>query len=358
MQEELRQSLKSKSEIVEENNRLKKELDKTISMMEETAHKYSMEQSNSQMTLMKQKTESERVEQDLKNKISAFQSEKKNLEELIAELRDKNSVLEKEYLDKLRLSKEDGWSKLAQAEAEKGNLEKTVVSLKHTNSELQSKSDAMLHENEKEISRIKKELQEFHMTVESLQDTNKSLLLEKDHYSSNLEELKREIHTAEIKNQDYFQTCQQLKTQLQAASEKISVQEASVNSLELQIVELNQQSAKEMEAYDHTLERQNMKYNQDKQNLNQQIEVITRDRLQCVERIEMLESVMERQQTLFESKINMLKDRVKACKTETSSVKSLLEQENVKTEQRREDIRKKQAGLLQFLSSVRPATVA
>jgi hypothetical protein len=37
-----------------------------------------------------------------------------------------------------------------------------------------------------------------------------------------------------------------------------------------------------------------MKHNQDTQKLNQQIEIISRDRLQCVERIEMLENVMER----------------------------------------------------------------
>jgi hypothetical protein len=82
--------------------------------------------------------------------------------------------------------------------------------------------------------------------------------------------------------------------------------------------------------------------------LEQEIELAQRDRLQLMERIESLETVLERvinilpnqqqQQQLFESKIQLLKDRVKNYKLETAQVKTLLEAEHNRTEQRKEDV--------------------
>jgi len=60
-----------------------------------------------------------------------------------------------------------------------------------------------------------------------------------------------------------------------------------------------------------------MKFMQEKQKLQQQIEVVDRDRILLMERIETLENVMERQQQLFESKITALKQRVKTYKNES-----------------------------------------
>ncbi len=82
--------------------------------------------------------------------------------------------------------------------------------------------------------------------------------------------------------------------------------------------------------------------------MEQEIELAQRDRLQLMERIESLETVLERvinilpnqqqQQQLFESKIQLLKDRVKNYKLETAQVKTLLEAEHNRTEQRKEDV--------------------
>ena len=122
LEEELRQTLSKKIEIQEENNRLKKELDKTIGMMEEMAHKLNIEISNSQIIVLKQKADYERQLEDLNHKISSLRSEKSSNQVIIQELKDKNSLQEREYLDKLRMAQEEQWSKISSLEIEKSSV--------------------------------------------------------------------------------------------------------------------------------------------------------------------------------------------------------------------------------------------
>jgi hypothetical protein len=106
----------------EENNRLKKELDKTIGMMQEMSHKLNVEISNSQMQVLKQKSDYERQIDDLNHKIDALQSEKKANEDIIHELKEKNSAQEREFLEKLRITSEEQWTKMSSLEADKSNV--------------------------------------------------------------------------------------------------------------------------------------------------------------------------------------------------------------------------------------------
>ena len=86
------------------------------------SHKLNVEISNSQMQVLKQKSDYERQIDDLNHKINALQSEKRANEILLQELRDKNSMQEREYLEKLRMSREEQWTKMSSLEAEKSNV--------------------------------------------------------------------------------------------------------------------------------------------------------------------------------------------------------------------------------------------
>jgi len=100
-----------KGSLTEENNRLKKELDKTVNMMEEAAHRFSMDLSTAQMSLLKFKTHTHIRIEELTGKVIMLQSEIKTGEGIIQDLQEKLSVQERDYLDKLRISKEEDWSK-------------------------------------------------------------------------------------------------------------------------------------------------------------------------------------------------------------------------------------------------------
>ena len=55
-----------------------------------------------------------------------------------------------------------------------------------------------------------------------------------------------------------------------------------------------EQAARETEAYNHTLERHNVKSNHEKQALLQKMELITRDFTLLMERTELTENILER----------------------------------------------------------------
>lgn len=252
----MRLTERRKGEIVEENNRLKKELDKNTSMLEENVHKFNMEQSNSQMGLLKEKNRAQHHEEESKNKLSQLQSEIKAGNELIQDLREKNSAQERDYLDKLRLSKEEEWSKLSQSEAEKSNIDKQYIALKQKTSDLEIRDEAILKEQEKECVRIKKELQTTLAIVDSLQDCNRGLVLDREHSSLALEQARTRVDELTSTLSENVCITEGLKTKIVHVSEKNTVAEAAVKTLEAQVDHLNEQGSREVEAYEHTLERQ------------------------------------------------------------------------------------------------------
>lgn len=352
LEEESRLNLNKKAETQEENNRLRKELDKTIGMMEDMAHKLNVEISNSQMTILKQKSDYERQIEILNSKINSLSTEIKAEGALIQELRDKNSVQEREFLDRLRISKEEQWSKISLLETEKSNLEKQLVSIKQRSSEFETKSDAALQEQVKESTRIKTQLQNAMLVVEDLQEKNKTLAVDNDHSLTLLGQKKEQYEQAESALKDLHSLQEKSKHTILTLQEKISAYETSIEALENQKEHLAEQASRENEAYQHTLERQNAKSNQEKQNLIQKMELMTRDFKQLMERMELTENVLEREQNLYESKIAAVKEKMKQYKSESEQAKSLLESEKSKLDTKREEGQKRQQLFLQYLNQI------
>jgi hypothetical protein len=87
------------------------------------------------------------------------------------------------------------------------------------------------------------------------------------------------------------------------------------------IDQLMNQLEKEHVAYEHTIERQKVKFSQENQTLLQKVDVLKRDKFEAMKQAEELENVLERQRSLFETKILSLKGRVKNYKTESLELK-------------------------------------
>lgn len=114
--------------------------------------------------------------------------------------------------------------------------------------------------------------------------------------------------------------------------------ESAKTASQQQVEHLNEQLARETEAYEHTLERQQLKHTQEKQKFNLQLEALHRERLQYLEKIELTENVLEKQQQLFETKITVLKEKVKICKADNIQVKKMLEHEHSREQQRKQEV--------------------
>ena len=80
--------------------------------------------------------------------------------------------------------------------------------------------------------------------------------------------------------------------------EKISSLEIQIQKLENQKEELVEQASRENEAFHHSLERQNVKFSQEKQSLILKMELMTRDFSSLIERTEMAENALEKVKSL------------------------------------------------------------
>ena len=229
LEDESRSMERRMGELVEENSRLKKELDKNCSLLEETTHSYNTDLSSNQMNLLKQKNEFQHELEEYKDKIASLMSELKTNQELIQSLRDKISLQEKEYSDKLRLSSEDHWAKVSLLEAEKANTEKELVGLKQKSGDFELQNDAIIGEQDRELKRVKQELQRALSAIESLKDTNHELITDKAHNLIALEQSRVRAEELGISLQDSSNQIDALKSKIRVLKEENSVLEDKFN---------------------------------------------------------------------------------------------------------------------------------
>ena len=77
---------------------------------------------------------------------------------------------------------------------------------------------------------------------------------------------------------------------------------------------------------------------QEKQRYAQDIESLQKERLQWLQKLEMTENVVEKQQQMYESKIQILREKVKVYKLETSDSRQALETLHRKEQERQEQV--------------------
>ncbi|KAJ3275098.1 Centrosomal protein of 83 kDa [Terramyces sp. JEL0728] len=325
MEEEMRLLLRKQDDTKEDCNRLRKELDKNLNLVEENAHRYNMETSDLKMQLIKEKTDNQNAIEDYRVKITSLKSEIIANNELIAELRDKISTIEKDSLEKIALVREDDWSKISLLETEKNELDKQLNTLKQRSVDIENRNDLIRKELDNECSRIKKQVVDLNSTTEVLESTNRSLLMDKEQANINIEQLRKRIDEKAVLLNNHASKLESLTRQISSTNEKLDSIEAEKKALQEQFDNIQDQLQREGEAYEHTIERQKLFYSKDKQALIQQIESATREKLSLLEKLETMENVLDKQQQLFESKINQLKDKLRIFKTESNDLKKLIE---------------------------------
>lgn len=214
MEEEMRLLLRKQDDTKEDCNRLRKELDKNLNIIEENAHRYNMETSELKMQLIKEKTDHQNIVQEYKLKMTSLNSEIAANNELIAELRDKISNIEKESLEKIALVREEDWSKISLLESEKNELEKQLNSLKQRSVEMENRNDLIRKELDNECSRIKKQVVDLNATIEVLESTNRSLLMDKEQANINIEQLRKRIDEKSVQLNNHATKIDSLSRQL------------------------------------------------------------------------------------------------------------------------------------------------
>lgn len=147
---------------------------------------------------MKEKTEAANKVQDLKNKINQLQNEIKGNDQLYQEQKDKIAALERDYLDKLRLAREEEWEKLAVVESEKAELQAQLSNIKHRSAEKDNRNESTQKEFFVELDRIKKESQELRQQIDNLQTENKSLVSDKEHQTMAIDQVRTKAEEAAV----------------------------------------------------------------------------------------------------------------------------------------------------------------
>jgi chromosome segregation ATPase len=142
LEDEMRVIQRQKEDLVQELNRLRKELDKVVNRLEENAHQYTVSISDLKINYLKDKNEASIQIEELNNKINHLQVD----QDTITEQKEKISSQERDYLDKIRLAREEEWSKISILEQEKHELEKQISVWKHTHSESESKNEGLQKE--------------------------------------------------------------------------------------------------------------------------------------------------------------------------------------------------------------------
>jgi chromosome segregation ATPase len=249
---------------------------------------------DTKLELMRERTDKENINEELKTRIVKFKNEIRSFKEINLDLKNKASNLEKEYLDKLRLSREEDWSKISQIESEKSELEKSIMNTKTKLTEVESSKELLYKEYSTEVDRLKKENQDNRFKMENLETENRTLQTDKEHQSIAFEKSRIRADEAIMNYSESNSKLDNLKRQIQDLNEKITHLETQNKSYQDQIEHANEQLSREIEAYEHTIERQILKNTQEKQAIIQEMELMARERLQFIERIDRTEDVLEK----------------------------------------------------------------
>jgi chromosome segregation ATPase len=335
-EEEFRLTTRRKDELVEENHKLSKELDKVTTKLEERTHQFTMDLSDAKLVLMKEKKEHENQLEQWSSKVSQLQSENKGLQEIIAEQKEKISSLERDYLDKLRLAREEEWSKISLSETERHEVEKQLSQLKQRYADQEVTYEKLQSDYFTEVDRLKKEIHEHKLTIEQLQSDCKELTAAKEHQTLLAEKSRQKQEEAHVQMIDATNSIDTLQRQVNQLNDTISRLQVQNKELEQSASDASEQLSKELEAYEHTLERHLLKFQQEKQRYIQEMEYKQREVLKVVEKIKMTEDVLEKQQQMYETRIQVLKEKVKIYKQESADSKHALEAFHLKEQQRQE----------------------
>eukprot|EP00842_Homolaphlyctis_polyrhiza_P006863 jgi/Hompol1/766/HPOL_001366-RA len=328
LETELKATLNRQDDLLTENKAITKELDKTKSRLEESAHEFNVAVSDMKVAALKERNDSQNQINVLQERISELKAASKTLNMTIQDLRNKLSNSEKEYLERIRLVREEEWSKISSIECEKSE----------------------------EQDRLKREIQDLIAQNDTVNSSNRTLIAEKEHMSSELSHSQAKCHDLDVQLSTASNSLDMYKRESQVLSEKVTALEALVKTQSVDLDTLQDQFDKERQAFLHNLERQKNAIVQERFQLGQRIEALTKENIQALEKIHELDGIIVQQRKIFETKLLSLRDKAKSYKAESLDLRKSLEEEHKQSRQQLDEMRRKQAGFMNFLKAEGLAT--
>ena len=287
MEEDNRILHRKKDDLVEENTRHKKEREALSYKIEDKAHRFRIEQNELKSSMIKEQNGIKNQCEDYKNKLEQSKNELRILVEDNQELKEKLLMVDRTYQEKLRLAKDEYSDKTTIIQAELQNLEQQLSTFKQHAHEKQVKFDSLQSEYSSQIDLLKKELEEVNSAVSALTTEREHLLIAAENSKDKIDSLMAELQ----KTADEKEKCRQ---SLADSHDKASSIEIRSREQEQHLERLQTQLSREKEAFEHSLERQHLKNNQEKQHLSLKLEELMKDRLTFLERLEATESILQK----------------------------------------------------------------
>lgn len=254
-------------------------------------------------------------------KINDLKATIKNHEQTISELRERINDMERDVIEKVRSAREVEWAKISAIEVEKSDLEKQLSDAQRKLAELEASDVLYRRDVASEHHRLKKQAAELTSGSGLLQSSNSNLLTENNRYK---QEAENHRHNMSELNMELTNTANQLeavKRQFGTCLDNLTTSEATLKEANGHLERLTDKFDKEQQAFEHIIERQRVKFTQQIQDLSQKLELAKRDNLDAVIKINDLDGALGQQQSMFESKIFELRERVKASKAETAQMR-------------------------------------
>nr|KAJ3420617.1 hypothetical protein HK105_005467 [Polyrhizophydium stewartii] len=319
VEQDLSHSMRRQDELTTENASLTKELDKTKSRLEQSVHEFN----DMKLATLKERDDSNNQISQLKEKTVELKSSIKTLNGTIQDLRQKQSSSEKEFMERIRLAREEEWSKISALESEKSE----------------------------EHDRLKKEIQELTAQQDALHAANRGLVAEKEHLQSECGHLQTRSQELDTQLSATSGNLEVYKRQSQTLSDKVASLEAALQSRTHDLETVQDQLDKEREAHMHNMERQKHALVQERFQFTQRIESLTKDNVQLVEKIQELDALLDQQRKLLEGKILTFKEKAKAYKAEAGTLRKSLEDEHKRSRRQLDEMRQRQQSFMTFLQT-------
>ena len=294
MEEDNRILHRKKDDLVEENTRHKKEREALSYKIEENAHRFRIEQNELKSSMIKEQNGIKNQCEDYKNKLEQSKNELRILVEDNQELKEKLLLADRTYQEKLRLAKDEYSDKTTIIQVEVQNLEQQLSTFKQQAHEKQVKYDSLQSEYKSQIDLLKRDHQNTLIRLEEVNSAVSALTSEKEHLLVAAGNSKDKIDSLKAglqKTADELEKCRQ---SLADSHDKASSIEIRSREQEQHLERLQIQLSREKEAFEHTLERQHLKNNQEKQHLSLKLEELMKDRLTFLERLETTESILQK----------------------------------------------------------------
>jgi len=320
--------------LVEENQRETKEASSLKVRLEEAVHRFSIEISDLKMAFLKEKADLTNTIEDQKKKINEVKSTLKNSVDNVRDLKARLSTCDREYIDKLRVVREEEWSKISKIDSEKQELERQLSQSKQALQDADHREESFKKESNAEINKLRRQLTSSKVEHDETESQNQMLSSERERISLQLDQVQSRVSEFEHSNALLSRELEGKERTEQGQREKIASLESCISALRSEIATSDENAQKEIRAYQHNNDRQLTMLSNEKNNLLASFSTIQAENLSLVDKLRELEDTLDKQQSTYKQKLSHMKTKAKEFKSEAQTLKMSLHSETQKSADR------------------------